>query len=164
MIGPSSPLIPQAKMGASASKSRETKSFAPSQNIQYGQGLVDALSQSTETDFSRSQSTEAALQKEVSRTLDSLTKESDSIFNFTLKNSLLQKDTDQDKDISSVEINNKINKLSKVLESKNDKFLKLTDDVIDQKKEIVNCLIKNSKQPLNCWDEVKNFEKLVNDL
>jgi altered-inheritance-of-mitochondria protein 13 len=151
-------------MGASASKPTETKVFAPSNNIQYGQSLIGELESSVESDYIRSQYTEIGLQKKVSEKLDTLAKKSNEFFDTTLKKSLLTKDTEEDKDLSSVQLNDKISQLSKVLESKNDKFLQLNDDVLKSKKEIVSCLIKNNKRPLNCWDEVKNFEKLVNEL
>lgn len=150
------------KMGVSASKPTETKVFTPSANIEYGQSLISNLEQSNETDYIRSQYNEIELEKRVNSKLDKLQKESDEFFQLKLSKALLDKD--EDPSISSSQINDKISELSKILDSKNSKFLKLNDNVLNSKSEIVNCLIKNKSKPLNCWDEVKNFEKLVNEL
>ncbi len=81
-----------------------------------------------------------------------------------MKNSILTKDSEKDKSLSSTQLDDKISKLQADLNKRESKFVKLSKEVINSKKEVVQCLIKNKDKPLNCWDEVKNFEKLVNGI
>jgi len=81
-----------------------------------------------------------------------------------LKNSIITKDTTKDEAISSTKLDSKISKLQEDLNKRESKFIKISNDVIKSKDEIVQCLTKNKEKPLNCWDEVKNFEKLVNEI
>lgn len=145
-----------------SSKPTETKVFTPQSKIEYGSGLIDQLEKGTESDFTRSQLTEIALEKEVSKRLDILSKESNEHFDKTLASALLTKDDNEN--VSSKKLNDKIIKLNKELKERESKFFKLSDDVLKSKKSIVSCLKQNQDRPLNCWDEVKNFEKLVNEL
>lgn len=81
-----------------------------------------------------------------------------------MKNSIITKDTTKDEAISSTKLDSKISKLQEDLNKRESKFIKISNDVIKSKDEIVQCLTKNKEKPLNCWDEVKNFEKLVNEI
>lgn len=158
------PLKNYRTMGASASKPTETKVFTPKTNIELGPGLVGQLEQSIETDYARSQYTEKAFEAEVSKKLDRIAKEASEKFDQTIKDSLLTKDSEKDKTISSQLLDGKLTKLQQDLEKRESKFVKVPEEVTKTKSEIVECLIKNKERPLNCWDEVKKFEKLVNQI
>lgn len=96
--------------------------------------------------------------------LDDLLKDSKAKFDETLKKSIITKDSDKDKSLSSSQLDAKIEKLQEALNKRESKFVKLSKEVLSSKDEIVQCLIKNNERPLNCWDEVKKFEKLVNEI
>lgn len=52
----------------------------------------------------------------------------------------------------------------KIIESTNrDKILK-NQKFDDLKQNVIDCLEKNKDKPLNCWNEVKDFNKLIKDL
>lgn len=149
-------------MGASASKPTETRIFTPKTQIDISQNLVNQLENSTETDYVRSQYTEKYLQDELAKRLDELSTKSNELFDKTLRSSVVTEDDTPD--LTSSKLNSKIDELAKKINDKKEKFVQLNDEILDQKKEIVSCLIKNKNRPLNCWEEVKNFEKLVNNL
>ncbi|CCH41373.1 hypothetical protein BN7_912 [Wickerhamomyces ciferrii] len=151
-------------MGASASKPTETKVFTPQTPVDFSPSLVSQLEKSVETDYTRSQYTEKYLEDKVNEKLDVLLKDSQLKFDETLKNSILNKDLEKDSNLSTSKIDEKISILQKNLNNKESKFIKLSDELIKSKESVSSCLIQNKEKPLNCWDEVKNFEKLVNEL
>lgn len=81
-----------------------------------------------------------------------------------MKNSIITKDSEKDKLLSNSQLDTKIEKLQEALNKRESKFVKLSKEVLNSKEEISQCLIKNKEKPLNCWDEVKKFEKLVNEI
>ncbi|KAH3683074.1 hypothetical protein WICPIJ_005947 [Wickerhamomyces pijperi] len=149
-------------MGATASKPTETKVFTPSTSINVGPSLINQLDNSIETDYIRSQYTEKYIQEEVSKRLDALSAKVDAEFQNNLKKSL--KTEDEDENVSFSKINAGLIELNEKLTNKESSFLKLSEGVIAAKQEVVKCLQDNKGRPLNCWDEVKNFEKFVNEL
>lgn len=149
-------------MGATASKPTETKVFTPATKINVGSSLINQLDSSIETDYIRSQYTEKYIQEEVSKRLDALSSKVNQEFQDNLKKSL--KAEDEDENLSFSKINSELIKLNEKLTTKESSFLKLSDEVVKAKQEIVKCLKDNQGRPLNCWDEVKNFEKFVNEL
>lgn len=81
-----------------------------------------------------------------------------------MKNSIISEDSEKDELLSNRQLDSKIAKLQADLDKRESKFIKLSKEVVNSKKEVVQCLIKNKDKPLNCWDEVKSFEKLVNEI
>lgn len=63
------------------------------------------------------------------------------------------------------ETNEKIDKLTKVLEA-NSQFFKLeVDETLSKSRQsVIECLKDNKGKSLNCWDEVEEFRKLVKQL
>lgn len=151
-------------MGSTTSKPTETKVFTPTSRVEYSQNLIGQLDSSIETDYTRSQYKEKYLQDEVNKRLAQASKESLAKLDKTLADSLLKEDTEKDSNLSHKSIDEKIAKLSNILNEKNSNFLTLSDDLIKSKEQVKTCLLDNKKHPLNCWEEVENFQKLVNSL
>lgn len=96
--------------------------------------------------------------------LDQLTKEAEDKFNKTLKEAVVSKDSTEDAHLSSSVLSEKLTTFQKNLEEREAKFFTVTDELKQAKSDIVNCLVNNKDKPLNCWDEVKSFEKLVSQI
>ncbi|KAH3671452.1 hypothetical protein WICMUC_004633 [Wickerhamomyces mucosus] len=151
-------------MGSSTSKPVETKVFNSNTKINVGSSLINQLEQSIETDYIRSQYTEKFIEEQVSNKIDLLSNKINSEFQSNLLNSFNNNDQEEQDDTSYSKINHKIQNLQDQIITKDLKIFKINDEIIQSKQEIVNCLLNNKDKPLNCWDEVKNFEKFVNQL
>lgn len=170
-------------MGSTASKPTETKVFTPSANIEIGSALINQLEQSIEvslssfitwreqdtntfvqTDYTRTQYTAKTFEAEVSKKLEQLSEEAQKKFESTVKGATLTKDSEKDQHISSADLTEKLAKFQGELEKKQSKFFKVTEELQRAKSDVVKCLITNKETPLNCWDEVKSFEKLVSQI
>jgi chemotaxis methyl-accepting protein methylase len=100
----------------------------------------------------------------VSKRLDQLTKEAQEKFDKTVKDAIVKEDTEKDKHLSSSTLSQKISEFQEDLEKRQTKFFQATEEVQKAKQDVVQCLTNNKDKPLNCWDEVKGFEKLVSQI
>lgn len=148
-------------MGSNVSKS-ETKVFTPKAPVDFSASFLSHLENSKESDYTRSQYTEKYIQERVASELKKL--ETDAILKFqeTTAKSL---DTSSDSTLSVQSSNEKIEKLTKLLEENAKKVqLELSDDIKNARLAVVACLKDNQGRPLNCWDEVEQFKNLVNSM
>lgn len=117
----------------------------------------------SQSDYSRAQYTEKYIQERVASELKKLETETINKFQGSLKESVNKVD---DKSTLNVnETNEKIDKLTKVLEA-NSQFFKVevNDSLTKSRNSVIECLKENKGKSLNCWDEVEEFRKLVKQL
>ena len=164
-----------SKVGAGAEKQQV---YTPLTQIDFSQSLVSQLDSSKESDYVTKQNAEKFIEKKVSQRLSNLEVETLKKFEDTLNNSLLSDDDDKDAvdGISSSSLNNQIESLNKKLtlfdqlelqklekyggaKGKSDK--KTDNGSISIKAKLTECLLANKGKPLNCYEEMEEFKKLV---
>lgn len=148
-------------MGSSASKP-ETKVFTPKAPVDFSASFLSHLENSQESDYTRSQYTEKYIQERVAAELKKL--ESDAITKFqnATADALLKEGEEKTSVASS---NEKIAKLTEVLqESAKLVQVELSSDIQSARQSVIACLKDNQGKPLNCWDEVEQFKKLVHSM
>ncbi|GMM32889.1 Mic19 protein [Saccharomycopsis crataegensis] len=156
-------------MGSSASKPEQTKVFTPATPVEFSQEFLNQLDNSEESNYARSQLSEKFIQKEVSKKLADLQKETNESLSKTLSSKLEL--TDSTPEISSSKLDAKIEELTQKLNTINsNKFFQdriskeANTTVSSSREEVLKCLKDNSDKPLNCWDEVQKFRGLVKKL
>lgn len=157
-------------MGSQPSKPNEIKIFQPKTQIDFSETLLAQLESSKETNFSRKQLAERYIEQKVSDRLSELEEETLKKFENKLDNSLLtdennSKDKDSSSSQSSSLLNEKIAKLNEKLdnlqERNNIKHSKFSNDPV--RTDLTKCLLENKGKPLNCYEQIEKFKKLVLD-
>lgn len=148
-------------MGSTASKS-ESKVFTPKAPVDYSASFLSHLENSQESDYTRSQYAENYIQERVASELKKLEAEAVQSFKDTTA-SVILKDTNNT--VSVAKSNDKIAQLSQLLQE-NAKLVavELGDDIVKARSSVIACLKDNKGKPLNCWDEVEQFKKLVHSM
>lgn len=152
-------------MGSQPSKPNEVKVFQPKTQIDFSEALLSQLESSKESNFTRKQLADRYVEQRVSDRLSELEEETLKKFENKLESSLLQNDNGEESGISSKALNEKIEKLNEKLDSfqnmDKSKSSKFSNNPI--KKELRKCLLENKGRPLNCYEQIENFKKLVLD-
>ncbi|EGW34656.1 uncharacterized protein SPAPADRAFT_53096 [Spathaspora passalidarum NRRL Y-27907] len=151
-------------MGSSASKP-ETKVFTPATPIDFSASFLSQLENTPESEYSRAQHTEKYIQERVAAELSKLESQTIAQFQNTTNSALL---TDDDKTTalpSVAALNEKIAKLTQVLQE-NAKLAKIEvpSTIAASREAVISCLKENQGKSLNCWEEVEVFRKLVKEL
>lgn len=150
-------------MGSQPSKQETAVKFSMvGSNLNFSDDVLKRLVQSNETDFSRSEEAERLLEKEVNKRLIQLEKETLKNFENHLKTSLILSEIEPEP-LTSGSLDNKIQKLEEKLE----KLQSTQQDILGDngkkiREELLNCLIDNKGKPLNCYDYIQQFNKVVN--
>lgn len=150
-------------MGSQPSKQETAVKFSMvGSNLNFSDDVLKRLVQSNETDFSRSEEAERLLEKEVNKRLIQLEKETLKNFEDHLKTSLILSEIEPEP-LTSGSLDNKIQKLEEKLE----KLQSMQQDILGDngkkiREELLNCLIDNKGKPLNCYDYIQQFNKVVN--
>lgn len=156
-------------MGSQPSKPNEVRIFQPKTQIDFSETLLAQLESSKESNFSRKQLAERYVEQKVSDRLSELEEETLKKFENKLDNSLLTDESNsKDKGSSSQSsslLNEKVAKLNEKLESleerNNAKKSKFSNDPI--RTGLSKCLLENKGKPLNCYEQIEKFKKLVLD-
>jgi altered-inheritance-of-mitochondria protein 13 len=122
-------------------------------------------SNSRQTDHSRAQTLELAVQARVSAELKKLQqKESAALKAAQQKASeILSADPSQNAGNSSRAVSKEVEALRSRLD-KRKQLRELPESVEKARSEVVQCLIGNDRKPLNCWKEVEAFKEEVRKL
>lgn len=148
-------------MGSSASKP-EAKVFTPAVPVEMSASFLAHLENSLESDYTRAQYTESYIQERVAKELAKIEAGAIEKFRTTVSDSLLKEDGSK---LSVSSSNDKIGALTKSLQDSAKKVkLELPEAVLKSKQTVFQCLKDNAGKPLNCWDEVEEFKKLVHSL
>lgn len=151
-------------MGSSTSKPSETRVFQPKTPVDFSETLLSQLESSNETNFTRKQLGERFVEQRVSHRLSELEDETLKKFENKLDDSLIKKDDENDQLTSQI-LNDKVGSLQQRLEA----FKEKDDEKRSKfgnhpaKQQLVTCLLENKGKPLNCYNQIENFKKLVEE-
>ncbi|OCK78649.1 DUF1690-domain-containing protein [Lepidopterella palustris CBS 459.81] len=178
-------------MGAENSKPTSENSqyvFAADAPVRFSNELVDSLQNSTQSDSTRSRNLEFQIQSRVTSELEKLQAQesaklstlseslsaepepaSDSSPSIaerigdTLSGSEARAERQRQRDISRDSVSKEIGELKRKLGER--KKLDQVDAAVGKaKEEVVACLRKNDRRPLDCWKEVEAFRREVGRL
>lgn len=151
-------------MGSTTSKPSETRVFQPKTPIDFSEALLSQLESSNETNFTRKQLGEKFVEQRVARRLAELEDETLKKFESKLDGSLIKKDDEKDS-LTSELLNEKVNSLDQRLaalkerdDQKHSKFAKHPT-----RQQLTACLLENKGKPLNCYNQIENFKKFVQE-
>lgn len=121
------------------------------------------LTESKQSDYSRSQYTEKYIQDRVAVELKKLEAETIKKFQETTNGALLKEESNPE--LSVPKANEKIGELTKKLQENIELAkVEINQQVKSSREGVIKCLKENLGKSLNCWEEVENFKKLVADL
>ncbi|KAF7531707.1 hypothetical protein G7054_g8645 [Neopestalotiopsis clavispora] len=156
-------------MGANSSKTADGQAshvWKASGPLGVSHEIVESLQGSTETDRSRAQTIELAVQARVAEELKKLSSKESAALSAAQKKALEFTETDAQKEAAS----NSTPAVSKEVEAlrarldKRKQLRQLPESVEKSRSEVVQCLIANDRRPLNCWKEVESFKEEVRRL
>ncbi|GAV55415.1 hypothetical protein ZYGR_0AV00460 [Zygosaccharomyces rouxii] len=151
-------------MGSSTSKPSETRVFQPKTPVDFSETLLSQLESSNETNFTRKQLGERFVEQRVANRLAELEDETLKKFENKLDDSLIKKDDEKDP-LTSQLLNEKVGSLDQrlaALKEKDDqKHSKFANHPARQ--QLTACLLENKGKPLNCYNQIENFKKLVEE-
>ncbi|KAK6068918.1 MICOS complex subunit mic19 [Seiridium cupressi] len=155
-------------MGASSSKpagGQASYVWKASGPVGVSQDVVESLQGSTETDTSRAQTLELAVQARVAEELKKLSSQESAALSAAQKKASEITDADSQKDAgpSHQSVSKEVEALRTRLE-KRKQLRDLPESVEKSRSEVVQCLIANDRRPLNCWKEVESFKEEVRRL
>ncbi|KAI1851906.1 hypothetical protein JX265_008288 [Neoarthrinium moseri] len=155
-------------MGASSSKPADGQTshvWKASGPVGVSQDVVESLQGSTETDRSRAQTIELAVQARVAEELKKLTSQESEALKAAHKKASEITDAEAQKEAgnSRQRVSKEVEALRARLE-KRKQLRELPESVEKSRSEVVQCLIANDRRPLNCWKEVENFKEEVRRL
>lgn len=145
-------------MGSAASKP-ESKVFTPQAPVDLSASFLAHLENTLESDYTRAQYTEKYIQERVAKELARFEAEAIELFKKTTNDSLLPADNSN---VSVSASNDKLSELSQNLQKSAELLhFVLPESLKEAKALVLLCLKDNAGKPLNCWDEVVEFKKLV---
>ncbi|KAI1760220.1 DUF1690-domain-containing protein [Hypoxylon sp. FL1150] len=154
-------------MGSSASKPEASQSshvWKASSPVGISHDVVESLQSSTETDTTRAQTLELAVQARVSAELRKLeAQESAALKAAQSKSEELVPVRDEDKQKGREAVSKEVEALRARLDRR--KQLKPVPDSVERARgEVVRCLREHDRRPLDCWKEVEAFREEVRQL
>ncbi|KAI0118187.1 hypothetical protein GGR51DRAFT_498422 [Nemania sp. FL0031] len=153
-------------MGSSSSKpSGDSHTWKASSPVGVSQDFVDTLHTSRESDVSRAQNLELAVQARVSEELKKLSAQESAALKATLEKA--SEITDKDAAATSQGDRQTVSSEVEALRArlhKRKQLRPLPETVERARGEVVRCLLENDRRPLDCWQEVEAFKEEVRKL
>ncbi|KAI1779018.1 DUF1690-domain-containing protein [Hypoxylon cercidicola] len=154
-------------MGSSSSKPEANQSshvWKASSPVGISHDVLESLQSSTETDTTRAQTLELAVQARVASELRKLeAQESAALKAAQAKTEELVPVKDDDGNKGRETVSKEVEALRARLDKR--KQLKPLPDAVEQARgEVVRCLRENDRRPLDCWKEVEAFRDEVRRL
>ncbi|KAK7748390.1 hypothetical protein SLS62_008653 [Diatrype stigma] len=155
-------------MGANSSKPDQstTHSWKASGPVGVSHDVVESLQSSNESDTTRSQNLELAVQARVAAELKKLQEEKSAAVRAALAKASEYADGDEqnsDSKNSRQQVSKEVETLRARLE-KRKQLRPLPDSVEAARGDVVRCLTENDRRPLDCWREVEAFREEVRRL
>ncbi|KAI1823725.1 DUF1690-domain-containing protein [Xylaria intraflava] len=152
-------------MGSSSSKPAATShSWTASSPVGVSQDVVESLQSTRESDVSRAQNLELAVQARVTEELKKLATQDSA----ALKASLEKASEIAENDASQAQGGRqKVSAEVEALRARLDKrkqLRPLPESVEKARGDVVRCLLENDRRPLDCWQEVEAFKEEVRRL
>ncbi|KAI1379196.1 DUF1690-domain-containing protein [Hypoxylon crocopeplum] len=154
-------------MGSSSSKPEASQSshvWKASSPVGISHDVVESLQSSSETDTTRAQTLELAVQARVASELRKLEAQESAMLKAAQdKISELVAGDDDDKQSGRQAVSKEVEALRARLDKR--KQLKALPDSVEQARgDVVRCLMENDRRPLDCWKEVVAFKEEVRRL
>ncbi|GAB1312175.1 hypothetical protein MFIFM68171_02385 [Madurella fahalii] len=152
-------------MGSSSSKPSSPAPHVWNGPAQMGvsQNLVEVLETSNETDVSRLQSLELAIQERVGAELKRLREQEADALREAQQKLSAEPPADQQQLPSQQAVSKAVEELRIKLEERR-RVRDLPESVDKARNEVVRCLRENDRRPLDCWREVEAFKEEVRRL
>ncbi|KAI3327380.1 DUF1690-domain-containing protein [Xylariaceae sp. AK1471] len=152
-------------MGSSSSKpAADGHTWKASSPVGLSSDVADSLQSNRESDFSRAQNLELAIQARVSEELKKLSAQESA----ALKAAREKASEVTEKDASQSQVDGqKVSAEVEALRARLDKrkqLRPLPETVEKARGDVVKCLLENDRRPLNCWQEVEAFKEEVRKL
>ncbi|KAI1427241.1 hypothetical protein F5Y12DRAFT_738009 [Xylaria sp. FL1777] len=153
-------------MGSSSSKpAGDSLTWKASSPVGVSQDVVDSLQSSRESDVSRAQNLELAIQARVSDELQKLSAQESAALKTTLAKA--SEITDKDAAAEAQGGREKVSAEVEALRARLDKRKQLRpvpESVERARGDVVRCLLENDRRPLDCYQEVEAFKEEVRKL
>ncbi|KAI1176358.1 hypothetical protein F4777DRAFT_546739 [Nemania sp. FL0916] len=156
-------------MGTSSSKpTADSHTWKASSPVGISQDVVETLHSSRESDVSRAQTLELAIQARVASELKKLSADSSSALQSTLEKA--SEATDRDAATKQQKQESDREKVSAEVEAlrarlhKRKQLRPLPESVERARGDVVRCLLENDRRPLDCYQEVEAFKDEVRKL
>ncbi|KAK6956172.1 hypothetical protein Daesc_001445 [Daldinia eschscholtzii] len=156
-------------MGSSSSKPEASQSsyvWKASSPVGISHDVIETLQSSSETDTTRAQTLELAIQARVASELKKLeAQEAEALKAAQDKIAELAESgaSEDDKQLSRQTVSKEVEALRARLEKR--KQLRPLPDTVEQARgNVVRCLLENDRRPLDCWREVEAFKEEVRKL
>ncbi|KAH7037499.1 uncharacterized protein B0I36DRAFT_314191 [Microdochium trichocladiopsis] len=153
-------------MGAGSSKPADAHVWKAPGPVGVSQDVVDSLQTNRESDISRAQTLELAVQARVAEELRKLQDKE----NAALKAAQQKAAEISEQEEKAAQSQNNRQAVSKEVETlrsrleKRKQVKELPESVERTRSELVSCLMENDRRPLNCWKEVEAFKEEVRRL
>ncbi|KAI1801713.1 DUF1690-domain-containing protein [Daldinia bambusicola] len=155
-------------MGSSSSKPEASQSshiWKASSPVGVSHDVLETLQSSSETDTTRAQTLELAVQARVASELKKLEAQETEALKAAQDKiaELAENDQDDNKQLSRPAVSKEVEALRARLEKR--KQLRPLPDTVEQARgNVVRCLLENDRRPLDCWREVEAFKEEVRKL
>ncbi|KAI1109632.1 hypothetical protein F5Y14DRAFT_455801 [Nemania sp. NC0429] len=153
-------------MGSSSSKpAGDSHTWKASSPVGVSQDVVDSLQSSRESDVSRAQNLELAVQARVSEELKRLSAQEDAALKASLEKAS-ESAAEQDPTTAQGDrrtVSAEVEALRARLH-KRKQLRPLPESVERARGDVVRCLLENDRRPLDCWQEVEAFKEEVRRL
>ncbi|KAI8632647.1 DUF1690-domain-containing protein [Xylariaceae sp. FL1651] len=155
-------------MGSSSSKPAvDSHVWKASSPVGVSQDVIDSLQSSSESDTSRAQNLELAIQARVSEELKKLSAQESAALKAAREKASEATDTDaaaaQPPQGSRQTVSAEVEALRARLD-KRKQLRPLPESVERARGDVVRCLLENDRRPLDCWQEVEAFKEEVRRL
>jgi len=153
-------------MGAGSSKPTDTHVWKAPGPVGVSQDVVDSIQTNRESDVSRAQSLELAVQARVAEELRKLQDKENAALKAAQRKAA-EISEKEEKDAQSQNSSKIVSKEVETLRSRLEKrkqVKELPESVERTRSELVSCLTENDRRPLNCWKEVEAFKDEVRRL
>lgn len=151
-------------MGSNSSKPSEARVFQPQTPVDFSETLLSQLESSNETNFTRKQLGERFVEQRVSDRLSELEEETLKKFENNLDGSLIKNDDDKNSQTSQ-QLNEKVKSLEQTLTALKEKDDQRHSNFANHpvRLELTTCLLEHKGKPLNCYNQMEAFKKLVDE-
>ncbi|EMR66769.1 hypothetical protein MGN70_012611 [Eutypa lata] len=155
-------------MGANSSKpDQSTHVWKASGPVGVSHDVVESLQGSSESDTTRSQNLELAVQARVASELKKLQEKESAALRAALEKASEYTDNEDREgkasSLSRQQVSKEVETLRARLE-KRKQLRQLPDSVETARGDVVRCLMENDRRPLDCWREVAAFKEEVRRL
>lgn len=141
---------------------KTVKTFYPKTPVEFSSTLLSELDNSNETNYTRQQYAQQYIEKEVHRKLAELESNQRTKLDKNLEKSLL--DSGKEDALSVKAVNEKLDKVHTKLAALNQFKPTRSDELAKAEGKVAYCLGRHQSKPLNCWQQVADFKKVVSSL